>query len=242
MTQLYFWKPLIESYKKSLMLVGEYYSRTKVIFDNIEQEAQSYANNLYNNFEGSEYTDPASVAEWAQEEGLERYQSLAIMKSNHLMMTISMLCHMREQQIIRFTIRELRHDINFKKKLTYSKAKEIFKLHKIDITSTKAWPIINELRQLVNTIKHGNGRSANKLREIRPDFFKSELLFSNTDILDLNDATVLLDDFSLQISENDRNAYIDAVINFWDEMPKSAYADTQTIIHELNKKKDRITS
>jgi hypothetical protein len=234
-TQLYFWEPLIKEYKKSLKLVGEYYDRTKVVFDDIEKEAETYAENFYNKFEGSEYTDPASVAEWAEERGLERYQTLAIMKSNHLMMTISMLYHMWEQQIIRFTIGELRHHIRFDQKvITYAKAQSIFRLHDVDIISTKSWPKIKELKLIVNTIKHGDGDLANKLRKIRPDFFQSEFL-SDTDILELHGA-VLLDDYSLQVNEKDLKDYIDILINFWDEMPEIGYSEFQIIIDELNKK------
>jgi hypothetical protein len=233
-TQLYFWKPLIDEYKKSLSLVGEYYERTKVIFDKIEEEARSHAENFYNNFPGSEYTDPASVAEWAEEKGYERYQTLAIMKSNHLMMTISMLYHMWEQQIIKFTIKELSHYIIFEQKtLSYKEVQTIFRLHNADITSTHAWPKIMELKLIVNTIKHGDGASANKLRKIRPDLFQPDAL-GGIDVLDLH-GSVLLDDYSLQVNEKDLYAYIDAVKIFWDEMPERAFSESQIILDELNK-------
>lgn len=218
-SQLYFWKPLMEMHKKELTLVKDYYDRTKLYFENIEGEAESYANSIYNNYTGS--TDMDVVAEWASEKGLEMYQTLAIMKSNHLLMTISMLYYVWEQQLRRFIINELRHSYVFdKKRLEYSDIQEILELHGVKIGDTKSWSIIRELKFLVNTIKHGDGNSADKLRKVRPDFFKHKMI--ETDLLDLNDA-VLLDSISLQIDENDLYNYVNATKGFWDEMPERAF-------------------
>ena len=103
-TELYFWKPLIDMLRKELSIIEEYYLKTKPQFENIENEAEEYANSLYENYPASEYMDIGDVAEWANEKGIERYEILAIMKKNHLLMTISMLYYIWEQQLIKFTI------------------------------------------------------------------------------------------------------------------------------------------
>lgn len=82
----------MEKFKKELSMVGEYFIRTKPIFDNIEKEADDYTHSLYKNYPADEYTDMFSVAEAASEEGMYFYETLETMKSNHLLMTISMLC------------------------------------------------------------------------------------------------------------------------------------------------------
>ena len=95
-TQLYFWRPLIKTYQNDISMISDYYKRTMIVFHDINKEAEEYANELYNNYPGTEDTDPASVAEWAKNEAIDKYQTLAIMKSNHLLMTISMLYHVWE--------------------------------------------------------------------------------------------------------------------------------------------------
>jgi hypothetical protein len=241
-TQLYFWKPLIQDYQTAISLIADYHKRTSVVFNDIGEEAEKYAEQLYESFPGTEDTDPASVAEWAHDEGIERYQTLSIMKSNHLLMTISMLYHVWEQQLIKFTIHELHRYLKFdKKSMSFRDVQLIFRLHGVDILGTKSWPKLRELKYLVNTIKHGDGESADRLRKIRPDFFCFPDAFridKETDTLDLC-GSVLLDEYSLQISEGDLYTYIEATKNFWDEMPERAYSDTEAIIEEFTRQGDK---
>ena len=233
-TQLYFWKPLMKKHKEELLLVEKYYTRTKIQFDNIESEADEYANSWFNDFPATEDTDPGTVAEWATEKGIDFYETLSVMKSNHLLMTISMLYHIWEQQLIKFTIKELGVRIKFEPKcLDFKDVQKLFILHKVDITKTKAWIVIKELKLLTNTIKHGEGDSAHKLRKMRPDFFKLNLVHGS-DSLELYDGAVLLNEYSLQVQENDLNKYILATQNFWDEMPERAYADINDVLNYLN--------
>lgn len=225
----------MEKHKKELSLVEGYYNRTKLQFVNIEKETDDYAESLYTSYPATEDTDQASVAEWATEQGIEMYETLSIMKSNHLLMTISMLYHIWEQQLIKFTIRELENHLKFDKKaLVYSEVQLVFKLHGINIVDTKSWEKIRELKFLVNTIKHGGGDSAEKLRKIRPDYFKLDVI-SGTDTLELS-GSVLLDEYSLQVKESDLFSYLKATKSFWDEMPERAYSDVETIIKAFEEK------
>lgn len=232
-TQLYFWKPLMEKHKKELSIVEKYFDRTKIQFENIEEEADECASTFYDEFPCTEDVDPSTVADWATEHGIEMYETLSIMKSNHLLMTISMLYHIWEQQLIKFTTRELHHYLEFDTSLAYSDVQKIFELHGVSITDTKSWKKIRELKLLVNTIKHGEGDSAERLRKIRPDFFKIDVI-KEKDTLKLY-GTVLLDEYSLQVKESDLHDYIAATRQFWDEMPERAWSDVDTIIKAFEK-------
>ena len=108
-TLLCFDKIQMSKHKEELSIVEDYYNRTKHQFDNIEKEADEYAKSFYNNYPMTEYIDQADIADKALDRGLEFYETLSIMKSNHLLMTISMLYHIWEQQLIKFTIEELEH-------------------------------------------------------------------------------------------------------------------------------------
>ncbi|MGO4185286.1 hypothetical protein AB4Z17_29380 [Paenibacillus sp. TAF43_2] len=234
-TQLYFWKPLIKRHKIELSIVGDYFNRTKSHFENIHEEANDYSKKLFSEYSWTEDTDEAAVAEWAEEESIIMYQSLLTMKSNHLLMSISLLYHTWEQQLIKFTIKELSHDLEWTKKgMQFGEVQKIFDLHDVSISKTKSWVKLRELKFLTNTIKHADGDSAEKLRKIRPDFFKSTLIDTHFDTLDLNGA-VLLDGYTLKVHERDFNEYIEAVKGFWDEMPERAFADVDLIIAAFDK-------
>jgi len=208
---------------------------TRVLFHEIESEAEDYADRVFHEYPAAEDTDPSDVAQWAMEEGIELYDSLSIMKSNHLLMTVTMLFHMWEQQLICFTIRELTTYTKLGKKVfSWRDVKDILCLYGIRIEETEVWPKIRELRVLANTVKHGDGHSARDLREIRPDFFASVML-PNTDTLELS-GSVLLDAYSLHVSDCDLFDYVEATKGFWDEMPERALADLDSVIKVLRKK------
>lgn len=236
-TLLLFDKIKIDQYKKELSIVEDYYNKTKHQFDNIDKEADEYAKSFLNNYAANEYSDPADIADKAHDLASEFYENLSLMKSNHLLMTISMLYHIWEQQLIKFTIEEIEHYLNLNKNsLSYAEVQKIFESHGIIINDTKSWVKIRELKFLTNTIKHGDGDSTDKLRRIRPDFFEKDI-FENTDTLEFY-KVVLLHPFSLQVDENNLSDYIKATKNFWDEMPERAYSDTNSInlkLNELNK-------
>ncbi|MGB4018095.1 MAG: hypothetical protein WBK78_01195, partial [Syntrophomonadaceae bacterium] len=151
------------------------------------------------------------------------------------LMTMSMLYHIWEQQLMRFTLREMRHYFDFDKGgLSYSEVQTIFELHGVSITDTKAWKKVRELKLLVNTIKHGAGESSERLKKLRPDYFDRDVI-SGRDTLALSDS-VLLDEYSLQVKESDLFDYLAATKNFWDEMPERAFSDANKIIEALKDK------
>ena len=180
-TQLYFWEPLIKEHQKVLSLVEDYYRRTTSVFADIDKEAERYGDEVYQTYAVTENTDPAAVADLAQNRSLERYEALSIMKSNHLLMTISMLYHLWEQQLLRFTANELRHYLTFDKKtMSFTHVQIIFRLHGVDILETKAWTKIRELKFLANTVKHGDGDSADKLRKSDPNSLSCRICTNST--------------------------------------------------------------
>lgn len=216
-------------------MVEEYYNRTIPSFGNIEKEATDYADSIFNNFPADEYTDPATVADFANDEGIQLYEFLNTMKKNHLLMTISLLCQIWEQQLIKFSLTEMRHFLPIHNNaLSFSDAKKIFELHDVRFEEIASWNKVREMRLLVNTIKHGDGESARKLRKIRPDYFELDIII-RTDTLELA-GTVLLDSYSLMVEEQDFRSYVEATDTFWDEMPERAYSDIDSIITAFNNK------
>jgi hypothetical protein len=226
---LYFDELIISRYKKELSIIGDYYNRTKELFRNIGREVKEFADSFYKNYPVSEDIDPADVADKAQEQGLEMYETLNGMKSYHLQMTIAMLYSIWEKQIHEFTIQELRHDPGFmRNSLPFEDIQRIFESHGIVFSNLNSWGKIRELKLLTNVIKHGEGSSADSLSRIRPDLFDFGIS-DNSDLLNiisinqLNDINrdgkyILLN----KIKESDLFIYIKATKEFWEEMPERA--------------------
>lgn len=230
--QLYLWPKAAEFYREELAFVKKYYDKTKIQFDNIEEEAEKFAEEFFNTYPGDENTDPSEVAEISKSKGEELYQMLSLMKSNHLLITLLMLYGIWEQQIINFTISELQKVIKSIDRIEFSDLIEIYKNFNNDITRFNCWPAIKELKLLNNTIKHGIGKSSEELFKIRPDYFTSEHL---PDINTLSLFGTTLTSESLQVQEKDLDKYIEATSEFWDEMPERSVADTNDIINILKK-------
>lgn len=239
-TQLYFWKPLIEKHKKELAVVEYYYNKTKIKLENIDDEINSYCQNLYDkSCKNNAYNtnEPSSIEDWIYDQWVEVAGTFLLINYNHMLMTISLLYHIWEQQLIKFTLKELEHYFDIDKKaLNYEDVQRIFELHGLEIIKTKSWLKIKELKKLVNTIKHGDGDSADTLRKIRPDFFINDN--SSYDTLKLH-GSVLIDIDTLNVKESDLFEYINATKGFWDEMPERAYSDTDSIIKVLVKNNDK---
>ncbi len=237
-TQLYFWKPRIESMQNIYDSVLDAYEIKKLSEEDIQKKSKEITEKIWQNYPSDEYTDPANCAEYANEYGLDFALALYHMEENYLLLTASMVYQIWEQQIVKFTQDEMEHFFSFDiDMLDYEQAKTIFAVHDVDIDNTKAWKKLRELKFLTNTIKHGEGPSAVKLRKLKPKFFKNQYI-NGYDTLKAN-KSVLLERSSVNIQENDLYEYIDAANFFWDEMPERAFSDTKRVFDALKKLDDK---
>lgn len=218
------------SYIKELERVETYYRKSQPAFEFTDEDVHKEVEEIFSNATIPEDVDPYDIAESMEAMGVELYEAYQMMKSNHLFITISMLAHMWEQQIIKFVRKELYDNLGKPiSAISYKEAKEVIEASGVEITERASWGKIKELRHLVNTIKHAEGDSAKKLRKLRPDFFATEGFSEGDvfDILELN-GSVLLDPYSLNVKESDLLEYIQATKEFWEEMPERAYYNTIT--------------
>ncbi len=98
--------------------------------------------------------------------------------------------------------------------------KEVFNEFGQDLERLNSWSKIEELRLLANVIKHGDGWSATKLKQLRSDYFDAES--KSTDLLDLYKTT--LGERVLNIDDSEHGIYCGAIIQFWDELPDELYS------------------
>lgn len=199
----------------------------KRLFNNfleIEQEANEYSQKLFEEFgnlPGDGSVDMSDIADMALNKGINFYEELSSVKYVITAATISSLSRLWEQQIMRFIFNEIRRYGKFEFNKLFGRGiidiKEILSKFDFEIENMNCWSKLNELRLLCNVIKHGDGRSAKELRAINPDMFQKLFFDKNVEI----QITVSLLEEVLTLSVETFENYVEIVIAFWDEFPKS---------------------
>ena len=89
----------------------------------------------------------------------------------------------------------------------------------IDIKNFACWSKIDELRLVANTVKHAEGPSSDRLREIRSDMFINPLFSQDPFPLQGFDSVFqpLVGD-DLYVSLQDIKDYRDHLVQFWQEL------------------------
>jgi hypothetical protein len=227
---LYLWKPLREKYIGELStIVSLFFEKIYPVFANAEEDAEAIQNKAWDDFMSQpcscdeDYIDPSDFADSFIEFGIEQYEIFSLMRYRTLAMWIICLCQTWEQQLIKFLIDEgkkcgLIYESEYIKK-GFGFIKDAFLNHGIDFGNLKCWEKVNELRKLVNTLKHADGDSADSLRKLRPDYFDwgMESIFSR-DTLEVYGSTLL--DETLRIKPQDFKDYLAALVAFWNELPE----------------------
>lgn len=191
-------------------------------FDNIEEEAENFANEAYERFcqmPGYENgPDLGDLAEMAQDEAISRYEDLVFVKGELTGFATAGMYHLWEKILKSFIARELRHY-----GLTEERRREIenanFKKLKkwltelgFDISHYPFGDQLDTSRLIANTVKHGDGYSCRQIAEKEPALLRGpnnlEIPFGEPHAEDLwIDATRF-------------TAFADSIENFWNEIPE----------------------
>lgn len=143
----------------------------------------------------------------------------------HTYQFISVLFHTFENQLTSYFNNEIKRYYSPTKIYSYGQVFELIK-EKVGQENLSAVNKIDELRLLNNTIKHGNGSSADQLRILRPDYFKNDdiLSFGNSDLLeDWN--SVYENSMALNVKEENFYLYHESINRFWSSLPLRIYLD-----------------
>jgi len=209
-----------------------YFERLHPTFFDISKEADTAADEYYNdtlNMSASDdFDDAASVAEEAIEKGLTLYETLSLGEYTLTAAWHATLYEFFEQQLRLFLYKELTNDyiLDFRTFCTSMKdIKQCLEAHDFDVQTISTWSCIDELRLLCNVIKHSDGTSASDLRKRNPLLFKN---MNGIDYLKLYQTTLL--EISLDINETTLRNYVGALHAFWDEIPERNYSkDSRTV-------------
>lgn len=208
-----------------------YFQKLLPVFRDIEKDADKRANDFYNEFMNQpsydDSIDPASIAEKALNIGIEHYSYLKLGKYHLTAIWHAMLYQLWEQQLRSFLFREISHvkKIDFKGFCKdFGEITDELKFHNVDIKSFSCWAKIDELRELCNVIKHGDGRALNRLRKINPSLFKKGSVIA-IDLVELYKTSLLEE--TLNLNETTLQDYKDALLSFWEEIPERNYSNDE---------------
>jgi len=172
--------------------------------------------------------DSGDYAEWAEEQGVEVYLRLTSVRQAAVNMSTVMLWHLLEQQMLLFHKRQVLKIQEEAGVLHESKLRDkLFRLdefhHRLDeggcpMKSCLSWPKVEELQLLANAVKHGPGKSLDKLYAIRPDLLdmpETDELSSFKPEPSRVERPAFGED--LYVRDADVVTYFDAAINLWQE-------------------------
>ena len=194
-------------------------------FDRINEEADSKANEAWETFmrqpsDGSE--DPSEFADAAFEEGLAHYQLMYGLRQGLVNMFAAALYHLFEQHVMVFHRKQVLHPAkeNDVSLLTQAEFKKELRRVGVDVEGFAAWARIEELSLVANTVKHGDGRSAEVLWKRRPDLFEHRTTIAGLSWSPRRkpQVTTPISGDSIFVTLNDIRLYAEAVEGFWNDL------------------------
>ena len=194
-------------------------------FEGIEQEAEQHSDEMYRQLgemPGTGDEDLSVLAEAAMDAGVNHYMLLRGIRQGIVNLFAASLFHAFEQQIMLFHRKEILQpaEANDSKLFKLAVFRSRLLVHGIDIYAFQTWPVIDELRLVANTVKHAEGDSAQRLHELRPDFFKEHGLPGLGEWVTRWQPRVFqpLVGKDLFLELKDVRAYLNTLVGFWEEL------------------------
>jgi hypothetical protein len=194
-------------------------------FNGLEQEADALADSEYErlgSLPARDDIDMADLAEMAQDAGLSHYEELTGVRQAILNLCAAALFHIVEQQLLLFHRRQVLHPSEEYDSSLFSwkTIHERFSEAGVSLKGLRSWPSLHELECVANVVKHGDGRSADELRKIRPEVMIPEVLRGENGILGGPTPYVRtpLTGDSVHVTVDDFRRYAQIASGFWDEV------------------------
>ena len=153
--------------------------------------------------------------------GIAHYTLMYGIRQGMLNLFTAALYHVFEQQVMYFHRKNVLHlcEENDPRKFKMPVFEGRLKKCGIDIKNFACWSKIDELRLVANTVKHAEGPSSDRLREIRSDMFINPLFSQDPFPLQGLDSVFqpLVGD-DLYVSLQDIKDYCDYLVQFWQEL------------------------
>lgn len=226
---IYFWPYQVKKFIWNNYRVKKIFEDTQIDKDALWKKYEKEVETEISSIPSGPDTDPSDFADFFESRLSDAADILNHAVSMHKYNFLALLCQTWENELISFVTKELKNYFTFEKSLSYSDVMKVLKAN-IDESKIEGLSKIEELRLLVNVLKHGEGRSAEELRKIRPDFFKFESYLPNdegNDRLTIWDS-IYLDSEALNIGTEEFYMYSEAINEFWKSMPIRVFLDDET--------------
>lgn len=149
----------------------------------------------------------------------KRYFLLKTTQYRMIAMWICCLCEVWEQQLQIILKLEYENGDLLIKSIPdkWAEVKKIYFEHTINFEEFPDWKTLDEMRLLVNVIKHGEGFSEEKLRQKRPELF----MVNDYDGFSIYHSALITQ--TLNLNKADIDKFSDCIIEFWKHYPTDKY-------------------
>ena len=209
------------------------FERVDTAFRGMEAEADARAEAEFERL-GSLPADPDSsvdmgdLAELAIEHGIAYYATMSAVRQGMVNLVAVGLHHLFEQQQHLF----FRYGLaaGETRKFKTSELENCLRQSGVDPRRFECAARVEELRNAANAIKHGAGKSAEKLAEIRPDLFRDPLLgeqqwakgrADSRRTKPTSEPISPLAGADIHVSERDLAEWRNAVMSYWNELAET---------------------
>ncbi|RST86555.1 hypothetical protein EJC49_09745 [Aquibium carbonis] len=221
------WGPFRQSLMKGhLFYVDQARKRVLSQFDNLEAEADRAAEEWLEQSSGrfdADRHDPGDFYEAANDAGIEFYQLLSDMRDQTQLSIIAGMFHEWDKQLRDWLVREMQHwhrgDTAFSKvwSVDFGKIVDLLQSFGWKIRDTDYFATLDACRLVVNVYKHGAGKSLEDLKRSYPQYFDDPFRGSGGRFSGTN----FLDHTHLKVTKEQFQAFSDAIVAFWRDVPES---------------------
>lgn len=181
--------------------------------------------------------DPSDFYEAANDAGIEFYQLLSDMRDQTRLSVIAGMFHEWEKQLRDWLVREIQHwhhgDTASAKvwSADFGKIADLLESFGWKIRSSDYFSTLDACRLVVNVYKHGDGPALRDLRLKHSEYLEDRLSSSG-----LPGTFDLVDYTNLKITDEQFQAFSDAIVAFWRNVPDRVVGSQLTQIPEWLKK------
>lgn len=198
-------------------------------FDNLEEEADKYSEewleSVSHQFDPDRH-DPGDFYEQAYEEGIEFYQMLDDMKNRTHLSVVAGLFHEWDKQVRDWLVQEISHwhrGDEVKKavwKANFNDLADLFDGLGWNVKSRPYFETLDKCRLVVNAYKHGDGGAFEKIKSKHSEYLRS--------IGGDSSFSAFADHSDLMVSYQHIDAFSNAVVDFWQDVPEYIFDSDQS--------------
>lgn len=213
-----------------LFYVEQACKRLLTQFENIEAEAdkasEDWLENNSHRFD-PDRDDPGSFYEAAGEAGIEFYRLLSDLREQTQLSVVAGMFHEWDKQLRDWLVREIGHWHRGESatdkiwKANFSDLADLLEGFGWKIRSTGYFKLLDACRLVVNVYKHGEGTAFENLKREFPEYVVDPFTDENG-VKFYNDLGIEWRDHThLKVSDVQLQAFADAIVSFWKDVPEN---------------------